>query len=154
MLGRTDGDVLLIQQKSSPASHPRAARQRKPRVRGLLPIQQMQFFARFEANRLAGCDADLGARPRIAPDAGLARPDVEYAEPAQLDALALGERPLESLEHRVHSRFRLVTLQAGALNHLMNNVLFYQGVPPRGALSACKLSVESFSGIVNAAALP
>ena len=114
----------------------------------------MQFFAGLEADGFARRDADLGAGARIAANAGFAGTHVEDAEAAQFDALALGERVLEGLEHCVDSRFSLVALQAGALNHLVNNVLFYQCLPPAGEVSELKLSVETFSIVVNAPGVP
>jgi hypothetical protein len=114
----------------------------------------MEFFAGLEAYRFAGSDADLGAGAGVATDAGFARTHVENAKAAQLDTLAFGERALEGLEHGVDRGFGFVALQAGALNHLVNDVLFYQGFLPSGGWSIFKVIVEMFDGIVNAPRLP
>ena len=114
----------------------------------------MKFLAGFEANGLAGSDADFGSGAGIAADAGFAGTDVEDAEAAELDALAFGKRALQGLEYRIDSGLGLVALQAGALNHLVNDVLLYQGFPPSGEVSVSRLIVETFAGIVNVAALP
>src|ERR1700728_2671151 len=101
----------------------------------LLAVKKMKLFARLEANRLARGNADLGAGTRVASDAGLARTNVEDAKTTQLDPLTLSERALQRLKDGIHSCLRFVALQASALNHLVNDVLFYQDVPPSGAVS-------------------
>jgi hypothetical protein len=113
----------------------------------------MELLAGLEAHGFAGSDADFGAGARIAPDARFAGADIEDAKAAQLDALAFGERALEGLEYCIDSRLGFVALQPGAFNHLVNDVLFYQGVPPSGEVSVSTLIVEIFDGIVNAAHL-
>jgi hypothetical protein len=114
----------------------------------------MQFLAGLEADGFARSDADFGSGARIAADAGFAWADVEDAEAAQLDALTLSKSALEGFKDCVDGGFRLIALEAGAFNHLVNNVLFYQCVPPTSRLSEFMVSVESFSIIVNAADLP
>lgn len=114
----------------------------------------MEFFTGLEADRLAWGDTDFGAGAGIATDPGLPGADVEDAEAAQFDPLPVGERFFERLEDRVHSRLGLVALQSRALNHLVNNVLFYQDFPPSGELPDSVVIVESFGGIVNVARLP
>jgi hypothetical protein len=119
-----------------------------------LTVEQMKLFAGLEANGFAGSDTDLGAGAWVASDAGLARADIEDPKAAQLDALAFSQGALEGLEYRVDCSFGLVALQAGALNHLVNNVLFYQDFPPSGEVPLSTLIVEIFDGIVNAGRLP
>jgi hypothetical protein len=120
----------------------------------LFRVEKMEFLARLEADGFAGCNADFSPSARITADAGFAGTNVKDAESAELDALAFGESALESLEYGVDSRFGFVALQPGALNHLVNDVLFYQGFPPAGEVSVLRLIVETFDGIVNAARLP
>src|SRR5207249_8759861 len=55
--------------------------------RQLLTADVVQVFAWLESNRPAGWDADFLARPRIAPNAALARLDLEDAEAPQFDPL-------------------------------------------------------------------
>lgn len=114
----------------------------------------MKLFAGFEANGFAGSDADLGAGAWIASDPCFARTDVEDAKAAQFDALAFGERMLERLEYGIDSSLGFVPLQTGALNHLVNDVLLYQGFPPSGEVSVSWLIVEIFHPIVNALRVP
>jgi hypothetical protein len=92
----------------------------------------MQLFAWLEANRFAGRDADFGAGAGIAADARLAGPHVEHAKAAQLNALALSQSALQGFKDGIDGGFRLIALEAGTLNHLVNNVLFYQGILPSG----------------------
>jgi hypothetical protein len=113
-------------------------------------IDEVEFFPWFETNRFAGSDADFRAGTGISADAGFARANIENPEAAQLDALALGEGSLEALENGIDGSLRLVALEAGTLNHLVNDVLFYQGILRSGERSASKLIVETFSCIVNA----
>jgi hypothetical protein len=120
----------------------------------LFSVEQMELFAGLEAYRFAGSNADLGAGTGVPADARFAWADIKDAEAAQLDTLAFGERALEGLEHGVDRGFGFVALQAGALNHLVNDVLFYQGFLPSAGRSIFKVIVEMFDGIVNAPRLP
>lgn len=114
----------------------------------------MQLFARLKTYCLARRNTDLRACAGIAANARLARPDVEDTEASQLNALALRQRVLQGLENRIDSCLGLIALKTGALNHLMNNVLLYQGLPPSGELSGMVLMLETFSAIVNSQPLP
>jgi hypothetical protein len=114
----------------------------------------VKLFAGFEANGFAGGNADLRASAGVAPETRFAGTDVEDTKAAQFDALAIGERALESLEYGIDSSFGLIPLQAGALNHLVNDVLLYQGFPPSGEVSVLRLILEIFDPIVNAVRLP
>lgn len=114
----------------------------------------MQFFARLEANRLAGCDAHFGPGARIAADAGFTWTNVEDPKAAQLDPLSLRQCLFEGLENGIDRGLSLVALQPRSLNHLMNNVLFYQGFPPSRELPDLVVIVETFSNIVNGPRLP
>jgi len=95
----------------------------------------MQFLARFEAHRLAGRNADLGAGPRIAADAGFASAYAEDAKPAQLDAFARGQSLFEALEDGVYGCLSLCAGQARTLNHMMDDVLLDQWGNLAGATS-------------------
>ena len=63
----------------------------------------MKFFARFEADGLAGRDVDFFAGAGIAADAGLAGLDAEDAEAAEFDALAAAEGLLQRFKNRFDS---------------------------------------------------
>jgi hypothetical protein len=134
-------------------THETAERQNFPRCGGLL-VEDMKLFAGLETNRFARGDAHFGAGTRITPDAGLPGTDIEDAKAAQFDPLAVGQSFLERLKNRVNGGLRLVTLQPRALDHLVNDVLFYQGFPPSGGLPDSGVIVESFCGIVNGARVP
>src|SRR5712691_4819202 len=54
-------------------------------------IDGLQLLAWLKAHGLAGWDRHLGAGARIATDAGLARPDIEYTKSPQFNAIAFGE---------------------------------------------------------------
>ena len=86
----------------------------------------MQFLAGLETHSLAWGNADLGPGAGIAADAGFAGANAENAKSAQFDALAGGEGLLQALEDRIHSSFCLRARQAGALDNLMDDVLFNQ----------------------------
>jgi hypothetical protein len=118
-----------------------------------LLVEKVEFLSWLETDGFTGGDADFGACAGIATDPGFARADIENAEAAQLDALSLGESALEALEYSIHGSLRLVALKAGTLDHMVNDVLFYQGFLRSGEQSAPRLIVETFSRIVNAPAL-
>jgi hypothetical protein len=117
-------------------------------------VEEVELFAGLEAHGLAGSDADFSAGAWIAANAGFPGPDVEDAEAAKLDALAFGQGVLQGFEDGIDGSLGLIALEAGTLNHLVNNVLFYQGVLPSGEWSDPRLILETFSSIVNAALLP
>ncbi len=86
----------------------------------------MQFLAGLEPNCFSGSDADFSSGTRIAADAGFAGADAENAKSAQFNALARGQGLLQAFEDRVDGGFGLRTRQAGALDYLMDDVLFNQ----------------------------
>src|ERR1039457_1156457 len=89
-------------------------------------FQRVQFLARFEANRLAGGDADFGSGARIAADSGFTGAHTEDAKPAQFDAFSGGESLFEALENRIHRSFRLAPGKACTLDYMMDDVLLNQ----------------------------
>jgi len=119
-----------------------------------LLIEDVQLFAGLEPDGLTGSDADFGSGAGVASDAGLAGADIKDPKTAKLDALPVGQRFFEGLENGIDRGFSLVPLEPGSLNHLVNDVLFYQGVPPSGELPDLVVIVESFSNIVNGLRLP
>ncbi len=86
----------------------------------------MEFLARLEAYGLAGGYADFGTGAGIAADTGFAGADAENAKSAQFDALAGGQGLFEALNFRIHLGLGLGTRKAGALDYMMDNVLFNQ----------------------------
>jgi hypothetical protein len=114
----------------------------------------MQLFTGLEAHRLARSNAHFRPGPGVPPDPRFPGTNIKDAEPAQLNPLPFRERAFQGLEHRIDCSLSLVPLQAGALNHLVNDVLFYQGFPPSGQVFVSSLILEIFAAIVNAARLP
>jgi hypothetical protein len=104
----------------------------------------MKFLAGFEANGFARSDADFGSGSRIAPDACFSRTHIEDTEAAQFNALTLGQSPLKAFEYGIDRGFGFVPLEAGTLNHLVNDVLFYQGLLRSGGWSDSVVIVETF----------
>jgi hypothetical protein len=86
----------------------------------------MQLFTWLEANGFARGDADLSTRSRIAPDAGFARAHAENSETTQFNALTRRQGFFQPLKHSVDCRFGLGTGQACTLDHMVDDVLFYQ----------------------------
>ena len=75
-------------------------------VSGCTGVQGVEFLAGFEADRLAGGDADFRSRSGIAAYACLAGPDAEDAETAQFNAVAGCQSLLEAFKYGVHGGFR------------------------------------------------
>src|SRR5580698_8404952 len=73
-----------------------------------LRIEQVEFFARFEANGFPGCDGDFGSGTRVAADAGFAGTDIEDTKAAQLDAIALGKSLFQAFKYGIDRGFRLI----------------------------------------------
>jgi len=86
----------------------------------------MKLFARLEAYRFAGGDADFGAGAGIPADASFAGADAEDAKSAQFDALPGGESLFQALENRIHRGLCLGAGQARALDYMMDDVLLNQ----------------------------
>jgi hypothetical protein len=89
-------------------------------------IHQVQFFPGLESHRFAGCNADLGAGPGIAPNSGFARLNRENAKTAKLNSVASDQCFLHAVEDCVHCVFRLGPRKSGPLNDPLNKVLFDQ----------------------------
>jgi hypothetical protein len=85
-------------------------------------IEQLQLFARLEANSLAGRDAHFGASTGISTNTGLAGPNVKNTEAAKFDAVALCQRLLHALKDGIHGRLGFIPWQSRSLHHLMHYV--------------------------------
>jgi hypothetical protein len=66
-------------------------------------IEQMQFFARLEADSATGSDRYFGSSAGIASDAGFTRLYAEDAKSTQLDAVAGGKSILHAEEDGIDS---------------------------------------------------
>src|ERR1700722_12792919 len=89
-------------------------------------LKRLQFLAGLKSDRLAGRNRHFGAGARIAADARLPWAHVENPEAAQLDPLALSERPLHAFKHRFDRHLRLRLGNAGSVDHFINDVEFDQ----------------------------
>jgi len=87
-------------------------------------VDEVQFFAGLEADRLAGSDGHFSAGSGIAPDAGLARLDSEDAESAKFNTITGDQGLLHALEDGVDCGFRLGSGQTGAFNNPLYEILF------------------------------
>jgi hypothetical protein len=86
----------------------------------------VQFLARFKADGFTGRNADFSPGAGIAANPGFAGTDAENAESTQFNALTRGQGLLQALKDRIHRGLCLGARQAGALDNLMDNVLFNQ----------------------------
>lgn len=89
-------------------------------------LQRVQFLTGLEPYRLTGRDAHLGAGAGVPANAGLASTNAEYPKAAELDALSGSQGLFQPLENGIHGRLRLGAGKAGALNHVMYDVLLDQ----------------------------
>jgi hypothetical protein len=83
----------------------------------------MKLFAGLEANCFAWRNGDLGSRPGIAADAGLAWFDCKDAKASKLDAIASDQGLLHAFEDGVYCGFCLDSWQTGALNNPLYKIL-------------------------------
>ena len=91
-------------------------------------VDQVELFSRLEAHGLARRDRDLGSGARIASDSGFARPYIEHAKAAQLDAFPSRQRLLQALKDCVDCGLGLVARKAGPLDDPVHDVLLDQGI--------------------------
>jgi len=89
-------------------------------------FKRMQFFAGLEADSLAGSNADFSAGAGISTDSGLACANAEHTEATQFNALTGCERLFEAFKDSVNGGFGFGARQSGALDHLVNDILFDQ----------------------------
>jgi hypothetical protein len=96
--------------------------------RGL--IEQVQFFARLEPDGPSRRNWHFRTGPWVPANSGLARPHAEDSKPAQLDAVASGQRILHAFEHCVHRRLRLHAGKSGPVRNFMDYILFNHWISP------------------------
>jgi hypothetical protein len=87
-------------------------------------VDEVHFLAWFESDGFTRNDSNLGTRAWIAPDASLARPDIENAKAPQLNPVAGPKSILQAIENGIYGRLDLVSRQSGPLNDFLNDVLF------------------------------
>ena len=90
----------------------------------------MQLLTGFEADGLAGSDADLGTGPGIPSDAGFARTDAEDSEATQFDAITRRQSLFQTFEDGIYRRLGLGAGQACSLDDVMHDILFDQCPSP------------------------
>lgn len=89
-------------------------------------MDDVQVFARFEADGLAGRDGDLRSGAWVAAHTSFPGFDGEHPETAKFDAIAFDERLLHGVEDSVDGSFRLGADKSGAFDDALNEVLFDQ----------------------------
>jgi len=89
-------------------------------------VQQMQFFARLEAYRLAGCDAYLCPSARVTSDPGLAGANIKYPKASELDAFSAGKSLLHAIKDGVDCCLGFGPWQPGTFYNTLDKVLLYQ----------------------------
>jgi hypothetical protein len=89
-------------------------------------VKGLKLFTGLEANGLTRRDCNFGARPRIAADASFPRPDIEYSEAPQLDAISFTERFFHRLKYSLYRHLCFGFCDAGTINYLVDNVELYQ----------------------------
>src|SRR5580698_1739503 len=88
----------------------------------LTSVNRLQFLPRLEAHGLPRRNRHLGAGARIASDAGLARTHVEHAKSSQLNAIAVSQRLLHTLEDGFHRQLGLGLGDARPGHHFVDNI--------------------------------
>ncbi len=90
----------------------------------------MQFLAGLEADGLAGRNVDFSAGARVAANAGFARADVENAETAKLDAIALRQCLFHRLEDDFHRALGLCLGDASPAHDFVNDIELNHAAAP------------------------
>src|SRR5271167_4559770 len=90
-------------------------------------LDGLQFFAWLEAHGLPWRNGNLCAGTRVSPDTGLPRPDIEHAEPAQFNPIALGERTLHAAENGFYGQFGFGFSDSGLVDHFVDDVKLDHG---------------------------
>src|SRR5690348_8120260 len=85
-------------------------------------LQRLQLLAGLEAHGLTGRNGNFRASARIAPDACLARLDVEDAEAAQFDTVALLEGLLHRFEDGLYRHLSFGFSNAGPIHDFVDDV--------------------------------
>lgn len=85
-------------------------------------FESLQLFTGLKADRLARRNGHLGASPRVASDAGLARAHVKNAEAAQFNALTTRECPLHGLKDGLNSHLGLGLGDACAVDNFVDDI--------------------------------
>jgi hypothetical protein len=86
-------------------------------------VEQMQLFARLEADCFAWSDGDFGPGPWIATDSGFARLDGKYTKSAEFNAVTRNESRLHAFKDRIDSRLCFCPRKAGSFYHPLYEIL-------------------------------
>src|SRR6516162_972573 len=90
----------------------------------------LELLAGLEHRHELGRHQHLGAAARVAGATGAALAHLEGAEAADLEVLALAQRPADGLEQVVHDHCRMVLGDTGLARYFLNQFRFGHGVPP------------------------
>lgn len=85
-------------------------------------LDGLQLLARFEADSFSGRNGNFGAGARIASDACFPGADIEHAEAAQLNALAVGQRTLHAFKYRFDRHLGLGFRNPSSVDHFIDNI--------------------------------
>src|SRR5579862_3288960 len=119
-------------------------------------LDGLQFLAGLKAHGFPGRNRNLGAGPRVAPNASLSGANVEHAKSTQLNTVASGKRTLHALEDRFDGQFSLGFRDSSLVHHFIDNVEFNHRRLPRALESEqCTkwLMLREISEIVNGRSL-
>src|SRR5688572_5538381 len=89
---------------------------------GFLLEKVAKFFSGLESDRIAGRDFNFDAGLGIAANSFLALLHLKDAKPTQLNALAFGQRPTQSFDHRIDGLRGLDAGDIGNLRDLVHDI--------------------------------
>ena len=89
-------------------------------------MKRLKLFTRLETNGLPRRNGNFSTRSRIATDTCFPRPDIEYSEASQLNAISFTERLFHRFKYSLDRHLRFGLCDAGSINNLIDNVELYQ----------------------------
>jgi hypothetical protein len=89
-------------------------------------VKGLKLFTRLETNGLPGRNGNFRTRSRIATDTCFPRPDIEYSEASQLNAISFTERLFHRFKYSLYRHLCFGLCDAGSINNLIDNVELYQ----------------------------
>src|SRR5438128_4043603 len=102
-------------------------------------LENLQFFTRLEADSFSRGYGYFRAGSRIAADTGLPRLYIEDTEASQLDAVALSERLLHTLEYSLHRHLGLGFGDPGLANNFVYDIELDQSSLLKNRIGASRL---------------
>src|SRR5260370_36652282 len=96
----------------------------------------LQLLTRLEPDGLARRDGHFFPGARVTANAGLAGPDAEDSEAAELDALATAHSVLQGFEDGLDGLFRLGARDSGVVDHGVDDIELDHTDLPRATASS------------------